>query len=551
MAFMATYASHFSTLTTPQSEPARADQVQNSAGGYVFALDKWKRLERWLILGCEGGTYYASEQKLTRENAKTILECAKEDGPRTVEIIAQMSESGRAPKNDPAIFALAICAGAADPATRVAALAALPRVCRIGTHLFHFVRDVEGFRRWGRSLRRAVSEWYTSKSDENLVYDIVKYQSRDGWSHRDVLRLAHPKPKTVDQAAAFRWAVGAGFEARQVKRRDRSGGERIEKQSALAAPDLIAAYEKLKTTSDRKGACRLIAEHRMTHEMVPNDMKGDPAIWDAMLNHMPMTAMVRNLGKMSAVGLFGPFSAAAAVVCGRLADPIALKKAKIHPIALLSALRVYSQGHGEKGSLTWTPNRPIVDALDEAFYLAFDAIEPSGRRHLLALDVSGSMGGGDIAGVPGLTPREASAAMALVTMKAEPWCHIVAFTGDQRLTELNISPKMRLVDVVRGISGLPFGRTDCSLPIRYAMDQKLKADLTTIYTDNETWYGPIHPYQALKQYRQRVYAPAKLAVVGMIATSFTIADPNDAGSLDLVGFDTAAPAILSDFAKWA
>jgi 60 kDa SS-A/Ro ribonucleoprotein len=35
----------------------------------------------------------------------------------------------------------------------------------------------------------------------------------------------------------------------------------------------------------------------------------------------------------------------------------------------------------------------------------------------------------------------------------------------------------------------------------------------------------------------------------MTGTPFTIADPNDAGMLDVVGFDSSAPAIMSDFIR--
>jgi len=38
-------------------------------------------------------------------------------------------------------------------------------------------------------------------------------------------------------------------------------------------------------------------------------------------------------------------------------------------------------------------------------------------------------------------------------------------------------------------------------------------------------------------------------VVGMEANDFTIADPDDAGMLDVVGFDTAAPSVMSDFIR--
>ncbi len=55
--------------------------------------------------------------------------------------------------------------------------------------------------------------------------------------------------------------------------------------------------------------------------------------------------------------------------------------------------------------------------------------EPTHQRWLLALDVSGSMASGEIAGIPGLTPRDAATAMALVTAATEPDHHLIGFTG--------------------------------------------------------------------------------------------------------------------------
>lgn len=86
-------------------------------------------------------------------------------------------------------------------------------------------------------------------------------------------------------------------------------------------------------------------------------------------------------------------------------------------VILLLAFGIYKGGHGFRGSLKCTPQRCVLDALVEAFYLAFDAIEPTGKRILLALDVSASMTGGVIGGAPGVTPRIASAAMAMVTAR--------------------------------------------------------------------------------------------------------------------------------------
>ena len=116
------------------------------------------------------------------------------------------------------------------------------------------------------------------------------------------------------------------------------------------------------------------------------------------------------------------------------------------------------------------------------------------------------------------------------------------------LSPLAISPRQRLDDVVRYTANLPFGGTDCSLPMRWALKNRLKVDVFAIYTDSETWAGPQAPAQALQRYRREVNPGAKLVVVGMISNGFTIADPDDAGMLDVVGFDTATPAVIADFA---
>src|ERR1700732_1746231 len=134
---MTNYARIFSLFKTPQSQPI-AGTVANSGGGYVFPVGDWVRLERFLILGSEGGSYYAGERQLTRENAEAVIRCLAEDGVRAVQRRVEVSASGRAPKNDPAIFALALAAALGDEPTKRAAFAAVAKVCRTGTHLFRF-----------------------------------------------------------------------------------------------------------------------------------------------------------------------------------------------------------------------------------------------------------------------------------------------------------------------------------------------------------------------------------------------------------------------------
>ena len=101
---------HYSANKTPQTEPLTEDQVKMCSGGYGWKVDDWVRLDRFLVLGTEGGTYYVSERKLTRQMAGSVLRCIQADGKRVVARIVDISAAGRAPKNDPALFALAMAA---------------------------------------------------------------------------------------------------------------------------------------------------------------------------------------------------------------------------------------------------------------------------------------------------------------------------------------------------------------------------------------------------------------------------------------------------------
>ncbi|MCU0499381.1 MAG: TROVE domain-containing protein [Anaerolineae bacterium] len=538
----------FSTQSTPQNEPIPGtNQVKNSAGGYVWQIDPWDHLRRFLILGSEGGSYYAKERELTLENATNVARCIESNGLRVVSEVVGISQAGRAPKNDPAIFVLAMCAAFGDNATRQVALAALPQVCRIGTHLFTFAELVQGMRGWGRGLRRAIGQWYTATDAGKLAYQVIKYRQRNGWTHTDTLRLAHPKPQNDDQKAIFNW----------ITKRDQAEWAHADSKPESAALATIWAFERVQRETDIDQVLKLITDYDLPREALPTEWLNQVRVWDALLPHMPMTAMIRNLATMSRVGLLRPGSEAEQLVIERLRDRERLAQARIHPIAVLSAMRVYKLGYSLRGQATshaerekqpgWKPSARVLDALDDAFELAFKTVQPANKRMLLALDVSGSMGAGMIAGVPGLTPRDGSAAMALVTMRTEPNYHIVAF--QQEIMPLKISAKQRLDNVIQDIRGLPFGGTDCAKPMLYALENRIPVDTFVIYTDSETWYGNIHPFQALKQYRQQMDIPARLVVVGMIANQFTIANPNDKGMLDVVGFDTAAPDLISAFAR--
>ena len=529
--------------STPQSEPLPG-MVPNSAGGHAYPVDDMTRLRRFLILGSEGGSYYASERKLTLENAAAVKRCitASEDsGMNAVTEIARIGASGRAPKPGPVLFALAMAASCGSDRVRQTAFNFLNDVARTGSQLQMFIDYIGTMRGWGRGLRRAVGEWYTHRPVKQAVYQTVKYRQRYNWTHRDLLRKAHPASAALNDC--FAWITH---------------GTMPPHDPTFA---LIHAYEQAKTAGPEVLAA-LIRVHDLTWEMVPSEQLDKPEVWEALAEHMPLTALVRNLATLTRVGVIAPMKSA--WVCARL-NAIGNARtedfARIHPINVLSALLTYRSGKSVRGSNTWTPVPQVVDALDKAFERSFDTAPQTNQRFYLGIDVSGSMGSGQVAGVPGLTPRMAAAAMAMAIARREPNYYIAGFANGgvgyrlgfmmarATMDPLSITATDSLAEAVHKTQALDFGATDCALPMLDALEKKIPVDVFVILTDSETWAGPIHPTEALRKYRQEMGIPAKLVVVAMVSNEFTIADPQDAGMLDVVGFDSAAPALIADFAK--
>lgn len=527
------------SAVTPQTQaiPGReSEMARNNAGGFTFTLDKWGTLDRFIMLGSENGNYYVGKKDVAKQSFANTLACIAEDGVRAVERAVEYSVSGRAPKNDGALVVLALAAAKGSAATQQAAFDALPKVARIGTHLFTFTSIFKAIGgKWNAAAKRGVSKWYTNRNTDKLAIQVLKYQQRDGWSHRDVLRLAHVKPQNDLQTNLFKYVV--------------KGGEALTQGDVI--PRLVVDYEYLKRAPNAKEVVRLIeGNEAISWELVPTQFLKDPDVLMALLPSMGLTAVIRQLGKLTAAGVLAPLSEGQKLVMSKLEDGEALKAQRVHPITILQALKQYSAGHGEKGSLVWTPNQRVVDSLDSAFYAAFSSVEKTDAGQYIAVDVSGSMSmeSSRVNGSPNLYARDVAACMAMAIARSSSNYHVVGFSNSLR--ELKISPSMRLNDVIKVMSNLPFESTDCSLPMVDAKNKRMSGvDLFTVITDNETYAGRVQPVQALRDYRKAYNQTAKLCVIGTSVSEFTIADPKDSGMMDIAGFDSAAPQIIADFAS--
>jgi hypothetical protein len=317
----------------------------------------------------------------------------------------------------------------------------------------------------------------------------------------------------------------------------------------------LKALVELAKTGEKKDTTTAIAlmekNKKIQREHLPTELLNTPQIWNALLGGMGMTALVRNLGKLSQVGVA---STKSQEIIKMLTDPKSVKDSKVHPLQILVGMKTYSQGKGDLGTMTWTPNSYITTALSTTFRQAFGNITPTGKRYMIGLDVSGSMSTFMCAGAKNITPREGSVAMAMMTLHAEGAenVHIYGFSSVFYNFNGKIRPEMTIQDAIRA-TDVPFGATDCALPMTEALKMYRQNgtafDVFCVYTDSETYAPTVHPQVALEVYRKETGIDAKLIVVGMTSNCLSIADPKDKNTLNLAGFDTSTPELISMFAR--
>ncbi len=547
---------------TPQNTAIlgrEAEMKRNAAGGVSFKMEDFDRLRRFLILGVEGDTYYTDQRKLATQNVVCLDRCLEADGRRVVDMAIEASRS--AFKQAAPIFVLASAAASKDEAVRQYALKNMHRICRTLSSLYTFANTVSDLRGWGRSLRRAFADWLNKTPVEKLAYQAWKYKGRDGWTAQDILRKTHPVTDDKQRAEIFTYMA----KPRKVEDWNplltrsatpemnttfyKVGGGVRKAYPALAQ---IAAAEELLhiegTGSDAiNRAVNLITDHRLTHEAVPSHLRKSPKVWEALLEDMPVTAAVRNLGAMTANGLMTPMSASQKKVVNLLSNAEAIERSGAHPMQFLIAARQYSMGHGLRGSLTWQANQKVLDSLDSAFYASFGNVPVTGGNVLVAVDVSGSMSGnwtGFVMGIEGWTPVMAAGAMALVTMTVEPNSHLIGFDGTTH--EFQLSGKTRIDQVVQALSRIQGGRTDTSLPVKYALTKRMDVDAIVSYTDNETWSGYGHVTEEVQKYTDK-FGPFKFLNCAMTATGTSDVDHKNPNMFELVGMDANTPRIISEF----
>lgn len=508
----------------PQTQPiiGRDDMVKNSAGGYVFQVSDQEQLERFLLLGAEGGTYYAKEQELVVANAKSIIKLIQKDGVTVVQTVVDFAMNRKAPRADAGIFVLALVTKYGDAQAKKLAYNSIVRVCNTATQLFTFLGNIKNLRGWSRGLRKGVANWYETKDEKNLSYQLVKYRQRNGYTHRDALRLSHPKIKDTRINSLLSYAVG------------KTEGLNVDNE-------LIQTFTMAQSVKEGKDLISLINAGGLTWEMIPTELLNDKSVLEALLNFMPLTALIRNVNRYSYNGMTEGLNDTVKKIVARFGNKEEITKARIHPVMVINSMKTYLQGHGDKGSKTWKANQRIVDAMVGMYETAVSAVESTNKNILIGVDVSGSMS----TAVSGMTMSASQIAqvLAVTILKSENNADMVWF--DTNIRPATFGKRTAIDDVLKHAPN--GGGTDCAQPILLALKNKLQLDAIIILTDNETWAGSTHAKTALDTYRKTINPNIKVIEVALVSNPHTNFPADDKNILRVVGFDNSVIELINKF----
>jgi 60 kDa SS-A/Ro ribonucleoprotein len=446
----------------------------NHAGGPSYTRSLEEQCLQVLMTGVFQDTYYADQQTLVKEALTIFQQMALKDSVLFAKMIVFARNRGfirTAP-----ITALVVL----STADVVSFCQAFPQVVRTPNDLKDFVvviRSRQLRQGMGRAVKRAIGDWLNNLSE----YHAIKYGSKGSdWSLRDILRLVRPVPKDQRTSVLYNYL--------------RDG---LTTENSLGVKDLlpqVATVELLKDTTDAPTQLQLIAEGRLPYEVVVGAIKPRVEIWTALMEQMPIFALLRHLNTLNKAGVFNDRKAVTYVV-GRLTDQKVIKNSKILPFQFFTA----------HNSLDTDVPRAISEAVETALEISFENVPMIPGRVCVGPDTSGSMG--SQVSVQGKTRFiDIAAIFTAAMLRKTDDALILPF--DTQVHACRLSSRDTLMTTARSLASHRGGGTNVGAPLELLLAKQIVVDVFIGVTDCESWHGRGF-MPAWREYKKKVNPNAK------------------------------------------
>ncbi|XP_031849518.1 RNA-binding protein RO60 [Nomia melanderi] len=529
------------------------------------------RLSRFLYVGKEypdyqPGNWFVHNYFLAK-NVPSIEELAENTEKQLVpiEIITKAFENNVVPNPETLIFALAVCCRQMkSESLRHAAYAAMNKICATPQHFILFIKfasqiskqkelDASGSSKngWGQGLRKAVNNWYLSKTPMELAKCVTRYKGRYGWKHKDIIKLSHPVPNNPGGEVVLKYIVRGLEEIEKAYAEDSRFTEIIQ---------YIKNVEDFKHCTDEIRAAGLLEMHKLTLDHIPGHLLKSKEVWNALIPSMNLNLLLTNLQRIHNLELLKPNS----LTVSKVVDQIIKEEArdKVHPALVLITIRDYENSGKpltyEKRKIKEQfqkplpsppkPNSKIIDALYKLLNLSFNHVQPTGLRYMVTINMNKVMLETHTWRSGNVNGAEAGCMIALALLRSEKNVTVATFKN-VGIHAVSIDKTASFGQAMRRLQQMPVGNVNLGKPMSWAAHQNNKYDVfinvvDRIFEKSDT------SEEALQAYRLKMKLPnTKLINCAVCSSSTNYKEKRDNNVLTINGFDASVPVVIQAFAK--
>ncbi|XP_043795391.1 60 kDa SS-A/Ro ribonucleoprotein-like isoform X1 [Apis laboriosa] len=531
------------------------------------------RLSQFLYVGKEypdyqPGNWFVHNYFLAK-NVPSIEELAENTEKQLlpIQIIIKAFENNLVPNPETLVFALAVCCRQMkSESLRHAAYAILNKICVLPQHFILFIKFASQISKqkeldttsnskhgWGQGLRKAVNNWYLSKTPMELAKCVTRYKGRYGWKHKDIIKLSHPVPNNLGEEMILKYII------RGLEEMKKSYGEDPTLTEIL---EYIEHVEDFKHCTDEVRAAGLLEMYKLTLDHVPGHLLKSKEVWNALIPSMNLILLLTNLQRIHNLKLLKPSSPTISKIIDQITNEENIARDKVHPALILVTIRDYENSGKpltyEKRKIKEqfekplpTPSKPnskIIDALYKMLNLSFLHIQPTGLRYMITINMNKVMIETHTWRSGNINGAEAGCIIALALLRSEKNVTIATFKNIG-IHVMNIDKTASFGQTMKRLQQMPVGNVNLGKPMSWAAHQNNKYDVFINVVDQILEKSDASE-EALQAYKTKLkLTNTKLINCAVCSSSTYRKQKIDKSILTINGFDASVPIVIQAFAK--
>lgn len=521
------------------------------------------RLKRFLHYGNEEAIYSRVSKPLKADQLTSIdalIERGKAIDP--VNHIVKAHMDGYVVHRQALIFALAYCAKQKmSLPLREAAYSAVKKICVSAEDLICFIKfscEIGGKLHTGSGWKKAIREWYLSKTPHELADIVSRRRGYFKYTHKDIFKLAHIKTDDVAKRAIITYVMHSPkIAASQF-------GQEKEAQSVLS---YLQAVEDFRHCENKAQGVRLVEAFNLTLEHIGThgEMCKTREVWEAILPTLSTGKLLDCLQPLSIRGFFKGNNSLVRRYCDALNNPHAVTESGIQPARVFIELRTYELCAKEKVALAvklnpeWAnkknpaapkPNTMVIEAIHKLFNSSFKLLVPTGLRYLIAMDGREKMWSNRCWHSPYVYLGEAGVLTALNLIKTEREVIFGSFNGQSCFVPIPVIKEASINEVISKVKERAVVPPVVKNVFAWAEQNRKMIDVFIVLGDNTL--GVDNVSSELMRYRRTMQLPnAKIITCSLNGPIKKSREVQGNGRLGVFGFDEHTPRVIEAFSRGA